>query len=293
MTVHHLDTAPRLPLEMARGGLGSLRKKAPYGDVRLPDERLVLRAATVDAAKLRAYARVCGFPEGSAELPPTYPHILGFPLQMRLMARPGFPFPLLGLVHTDIELRRRRTVRADERPDISVHAEELRPHRRGTAFTVVTEAHIGGESVWDSRSTYLCRHPGNDTAGTEARDTATGPLPVRTTWDLPAGLGRRYAAASGDRNPIHLRPLTARMFGFPRPIAHGMWTFAHCLAEAGPSGAGALTAHARFTAPVLLPSAVTFRSASAGDGTCVEVRGGKDGERLHLTGSLYRGASAG
>ena len=49
-------------------------------------------------------------------------------------------------------------------------------------------------------------------------------------WRLPADLGRRYAAVSGDHNPIHLYPLTAKAFGFPRQIAHGMWTKARCVA---------------------------------------------------------------
>lgn len=297
MNEQHLATAPRLPVELARGGLGSLRKRGPYEGARLPDERLVLRAATVDAAKLRAYARICGYAGGTAELPPAYPHLLGFPLQMRLMARRDFPFPLLGLVHTDIELSCRRAVRADERPDIAVRLEEPRAHRKGTAFGVTTEAYIGGEPVWHSRSTYLSRHPTD--AGAERSAGPAAPAespPPRATWELPTGLGRSYAAASGDRNPIHLHPLTARLFGFPRHIAHGMWTFARCLAESGPT-AGQLTARARFKAPVLLPSTVTFHSSAAegaASGTVdFEVRGGKDGSRVHLTGSLHRGEQPG
>jgi acyl dehydratase len=94
-------------------------------------------------------------------------------------------------------------------------------------------------------------------------------LPLREHWDLPSGLGRRYARASGDRNPIHLHPLTARLFGFPRHIAHGMWTFARALAGTGAvAGSEQLTARAEFKAPVLLPSTVAYcvdePTASAG-----------------------------
>ena len=61
-----------------------------------------------------------------------------------------------------------------------------------------------------------------------ARSTRT---PTGTVeWRLPGDLGRRYAAVSGDRNPIHLYPLTAKALGFPRQIAHGMWSLARCVA---------------------------------------------------------------
>ena len=35
---------------------------------------------------------------------------------------------------------------------------------------------------------------------------------------------------SGDHNPIHLYPLTAKALGFRRQIAHGMWSLARCVA---------------------------------------------------------------
>ena len=47
---------------------------------------------------------------------------------------------------------------------------------------------------------------------------------------LAKDLGRRYAAISGDYNPIHLGALSAKLFGFKQAIAHGMWSKARCLA---------------------------------------------------------------
>ena len=329
MSVHRLSAPPRLPLVLARGALGSAAKRGRYGGARLPDERLVLSAARVDPARLDAYTRVCGAGaarsgapgpaegEGATALPPGYPHLLGFPLAMRLMAARAFPYPLLGLVHTGIELTRDRTLTTADRPEITVYAEGPRAHRRGSQFDMVTEARLEGELVWHSRSSYLCRHrteqqPPSDGVGPDVGEEGAvarppAPLPVRAHWDLPSDLGRRYAAASGDRNPIHLHPLTAKLFGFPRHIAHGMWTFARCLAETG-AGAGAerLTARAEFKAPVLLPSTVAFGSSPVGvDGTegavdghvapgtrHFELRGGADGERLHLTGEVTSGSPA-
>jgi hypothetical protein len=49
-------------------------------------------------------------------------------------------------------------------------------------------------------------------------------------WRVPGDIGRRYARVSGDSNPIHLHPLTAKALGQPGAIAHAMWTKARCLA---------------------------------------------------------------
>ncbi|MFH9062381.1 MaoC family dehydratase [Streptomyces coeruleorubidus] len=272
-----LTGSPSLAPLLARGALLSPFKR-PAPDARFPRTRLVLPALRVDLARLAAYERVCGFPTGDDALPPTYPHVLGFPLAMRLMSGRDFPLPLLGLVHTSITITRHRAMPATGAYELTVYVEGLAPHRSGTEATVVTEVREGGDVVWESRSTYLARHRTRRPAGAP-REEVRKPLPAVAEWRLAEDVGRRYAAASGDRNPIHLHPLTARLFGFPRAIAHGMWTVARCLATHGTPDS--CHVRARFRAPVLLPGTVTY---AAQDGR-FELRGRED--RLHLTGDLY------
>ncbi|WTI96189.1 MaoC/PaaZ C-terminal domain-containing protein [Streptomyces sp. NBC_00723] len=260
--------------------LGALRSpfKRPRPGVAFPGtgDRLVLPDLRVDLARLAAYERVCGFPTGEDSLPLTYPHVLGFPLAMRIMSGRGFPLPLLGLVHTSIEITRHTTLAATGSYELTVHVERLAPHRRGTEAVVVTELRDGGTVVWESTSTYLARH--RTEAAPAAREPEPDPLPVLDEWRLAADVGRRYGAASGDRNPIHLHPLTARLFGFPRAIAHGMWTVARCLAAHGTPQA--VRVRAEFRTPVLLPGTVTF----ATDGKRFELRGPGEPGRLHVSG---------
>ncbi|MFG3252019.1 MaoC family dehydratase [Streptomyces sp. NPDC048172] len=265
---------------LLKAALSPLAKRGPYDGARLPRTELT-HEAVPDPARLRAYARVCGF-EDDGFLPAPYPHVLAFPLAMRLMTARDFPFPVLGLVHTRIELTRHVPLASADRLTLAVRAEGTVPHARGTEFGVHTRALLDGEEVWHSRSTYLFRHKRAEQGARESRQAREAreeraALPLRATWELPAGLGRRYAAASGDRNPIHLHPLTARLFGFPRALAHGMWTFARCLAEAP---ADLRTAEAAFRAPVLLPARVTYGEE---DGN-FEVRGGVTRSRLHVSG---------
>jgi acyl dehydratase len=82
-------------------------------------------------------------------------------------------------------------------------------------------------------------------------------------WRLPGGLGRTYASVSGDRNPIHLYGITAKAFGFPRQIAHGMWSKARCLGALDGRLPDAVTVEVAFKKPVLLPGTVAFGSTPA------------------------------
>ncbi|MEH0424019.1 MaoC family dehydratase [Streptomyces sp. B21-083] len=295
-----LDRSPALAPLLARGAFASPLKKAALNrsrpDAILPGTRLVLPGVRIDLARLAAYERVCGFPVGDDALPLTYPHVLGFPLAMLLMTERSFPLPLLGLVHTSVEILRRRPLAATGIYELSVYVDELTPHRRGTEASVRTEVREGEDGgrgggevpVWESTSTYLARHRSEVPAGARdagaqdagARDAGDEPeaLPLVTEWRLGEDVGRRYSAASGDRNPIHLHALTARLFGFRRAIAHGMWTAARCLAAHGtPESALVRT---DFRAPVLLPGTVEYGADGAGN---FELRGGG---RVHLRGEV-------
>ncbi|WP_328770939.1 MaoC family dehydratase [Streptomyces sp. NBC_00286] len=284
-----LAASPALAPLLARGALLSLCKRPrAAGGTDLPPTRLVLPGVRIDLAKLAGYERVCGYGVGADALPVTYPHVLGFPLAMRLMSERAFPLPLLGLVHTSVEIVQREGLPATGEYELQAFVEGLAPHRRGTEATLVTEARAGGRLVWESRSTYLARHRTSQSTHStphSAQSTRSSrpsqppqPLPAIAEWRLGGDLGRRYGAASGDRNPIHLHPVTARLFGFRRPIAHGMWTVARCLAEHGvPEGA---YVKAEFRAPVLLPGVVTY----AAKGGAFELRGG--GERVHVRGEV-------
>jgi acyl dehydratase len=104
---------------------------------------------------------------------------------------------------------------------------------------------------------------------------------------VPGDIGRRYAAVSGDRNPIHLHPLTARAFGFPRAIAHGMWLKARTLATIESRLPDAFSVDVTFKTPVLLPSTVSLVAAHHDDGWLLDVRNAKSG-KPHLSGSVTR-----
>ncbi|GAA0507521.1 hypothetical protein GCM10011581_20730 [Saccharopolyspora subtropica] len=246
----------------------------------LPGTEYVRRDIEIDREHLADYARVCGFGLRD-ELPITYPHVLGFGLSLRLMTDPDFPFPLVGLVHVANTIEQRRPLLVTDVLTQRVRVADLRPHPKGRQFDVITETSLGGEVVWREVSTYLRRGEASGKGGADRRPDLAGE--PTATWRVPGDTGRRYAAVSGDRNPIHLHSLPARAFGFRRAIAHGMWSKARCLAAFAERLSAACAVAVEFRAPLLLPATVDFaaRRVDAGWDFALRSRSGKP----HLLGS--------
>jgi acyl dehydratase len=285
MQTRELATAPRmLPLYV--------RAVAPLipgasrvlgladGDRPMPELELALSDARADQPRLEDYERVCLFTQRHS-MPATYPHVLAFPLQLALLTDRRFPFVAVGLVHVANTITQHRAIPRQEILQIRVSATAPLTHARGRSFALKTEVRCEGELVWEEISTMLHRErPG---AARDAAEVQQDVAADTTRWELQADLGRRYAAVSGDRNPIHLTSLTARAFGFPRAIAHGMWTMARCIAALEDRLADAFTVNVRFSAPILLPNVVGF-GAEDHDGAVGFSVFERHGARTHLHG---------
>jgi acyl dehydratase len=193
---------------------------------------------------------------------------------MAVMADGSFPFGAVGLVHIENRIVQQRPIGIGEELSLYVRPTPLQPHLIGKTFSLLTEARADGETVWESTSTMLRRQRGSGMQ--EARkssgertpqsgETAEAP-PASAEWKLGGDLGRRYAAVSGDRNPIHMHSLTAKPLGFPAAIAHGMWTKARSLAALDGRLPDAFEVDVRFRKPILLPGKVEFGSREGEDG---------------------------
>ncbi|UFN44946.1 MaoC/PaaZ C-terminal domain-containing protein [Nocardioides okcheonensis] len=235
----------------------------------------------VERAHVEAYASVCGFPRRDT-VPVTYPHLLAFPLHMAVMSDPAFPYAALGMVHVENVITAHRDIAVGERLDARVSVGAARPHARGALLDFDTTVRSAGDTVWESRSTYLrrgARVDGVPSAGLVIPHQPTG----GTQWRLPADLGRTYAAVSGDANPIHLYPLTARALGFRRQIAHGMWTLARSVAAVENRLPAAVTVEAVFRKPVFLPGTVAYAARRDDDGWVFALTDPRD-DSPHLVG---------
>lgn len=255
----------------------------PGNNPQLPAIGLRLRDVIADARHVDSYRKVCGFARGD-RLPITYPHMLAFPMHMALMLNRKFPFPAMGLVHIRNAITEYRPIDISEQLDIEVSLGRLERVDKGYEFAVITQISTAGELVWESESVNFYRHG-------KSLSKKRKPAPVEavtgaTEWTIPGDIGRRYGAVSGDRNPIHLYPLTAKLFGFKRQIAHGMWTKARCLAALESD----LPQHpfcvdVSFKLPVFTPAKVLFSRQDSDAGIDFHLLA-KDGIKPHLDGHI-------
>lgn len=284
MSTHELTNSPGLwPLYAKAAVTTPLQRFTGGGGNALPESQYTLADQSIDRAHLMAYQRVCGFTTSDV-LPPTYLHILAFPLSVALMTEAAFPFPLVGLVHIANSISVRRPVDAQETVTFEVFADDVRAHPAGRQFDLVAQAAVQGDVVWNSRSTYLRREKSSGSMS-ERRPELVPQAGTVSHVRVPGDIGRRYGSVSGDRNPIHLHPLSARLFGFPSAIAHGMWLAARTAASLEGRLGEAYDFDVAFKLPVLLPATVAMASERDGDGWTLDVRDRKSG-KPHLTGTI-------
>jgi acyl dehydratase len=281
VTTTALDTTPAL-LPLYAKALTAARSHR--GDA-LPDSRYTLAPQDIDADHVADYRRVCGL-EAADALPPAYLHVLAFPVSLALMNESDFPFPAIGLVHVANSITVLRPVHADEAVAFEVRAADLRPHPAGQQFDVLVDATVAGTPVWTERCTYLRRGPANARPpGDRKPGTGSEPPGALALVRVPGDIGRRYGSVSGDRNPIHLHPLAARMMGFRTVIAHGMWLAARTLATLEGRLPDSYTADVAFKTPLFVPATVAIRTKRGDAGWEFDARDAARG-KPHLAGTV-------
>jgi acyl dehydratase len=271
---HTLDREPSLPALYARA---ATRRKIT--GTRLPDSGLRCWV-DVDGKRLAAYRKVCGFVDDGL-LPPTYPHILAFALQMQLLTAKAFPFPLLGLIHLRNRIRVLRPMGGIGRAQVSVRVTNLQAHPKGATFDLLTTLDDQLGPLWEAESQMLCRGVKLDGEPVEQSWEPSQVLTQVAQWKAPADIGRRYARVSGDYNPIHLSAVSAKLFGFPTAIAHGLWNKARTLAALSDHLPKAnLEVAVHFRKPVRLPSEVSLLATAPGSSGELRLIGAGDLEHM-------------
>ena len=278
-----LDRMPEVS-SLSLKALGSVRRK-PRPDVELPRMSVSLEKVQFDASRLRAYREICGFPESGA-VPIPYPQVHAIGLQMHLLTQPQFPLPLVGLVHLKNRIVQERELSPDESVGMTVALIGDRTTERGREFELQTTcADAGGRTVWTAVATVLHRGKPVEKKKSPPREEESR-LSEYQAIDAPADIGRRYGRIAGDMNPIHLYPLTARLLGFERHIAHGMWTLARSCALIQPHlGRAPRELEVQFRQPLFLPGRAALRYGPEGEGYAFTLIG-RDSGKTHLNGNL-------
>jgi acyl dehydratase len=280
------QTLPSLPdaRPLLLKALRTISRKAD-ATAKIPPLSVKVAGIRADAALVERYREVCGFAPSDV-LPITYPQVLVTALHLWLMTQPEFPFSLLGLVHLRNKIEQTHGLPVDGVYDVVASVGPARRIPNGVIFDLITElTDASGEVVYKAVTTPLVRLKTDAPKGKMPEPVLSGVADYKAI-DAPADTGRRYAAVSQDYNPIHLYPLTARLFGFKQAIAHGMWTVARCAAllEGDLDGAPR-ELQVQYRAPVMLPArGVVKRSVTSKGHEFLMLAANK--ERIYLSGVI-------
>ncbi|MGH3677136.1 MAG: MaoC/PaaZ C-terminal domain-containing protein [Mycobacterium sp.] len=267
-------------LRAAAGALPFIRR----GD-QLPDRTLTVDELAIDRANVAAYANVTGLMFGDT-VPLTYPFALTFPTVMSLVTGFDFPFAAMGSVHIGNHITQHRPIAVTDTVGISVHAENLREHRRGLLVDIITDVKVGNDTAWHQVTTFL--HQQRTSLSDEPKpppqkEPKLGP--PNAVLRIAPGQIRHYASVGGDHNPIHTNPIAAKLFGFPTVIAHGMFTAAAVLANIEGQLPDAVKYSVRFAKPVVLPARAGLYVDRNADGWELTLRHLTKGDP-HLKGTV-------
>jgi len=254
----------------------------------------------IDPVRLARFRDLCGNPDDGLLVPPSYPECLFLGPMAEAVFSDTFPFSPFGLIHVRQRIGLLRPIDPSVTLDLSCRLVEIRETDRGFEADFTIRADMAGTEAWNGTTTLLSRNKRARSGHGRGRDgSATAPwipeeepfqsIRVRALEDT----GRRYAAASGDWNPHHLYAATARLLGYRRAIAHGMWTFARALAaiETKRPFALPIEADASFKRPIFLPAEIEIRlleerpARREAHTVRFEARDARSGEP-HMNGSL-------
>ena len=271
MSDQHFNALPKVHTTYAN----IVKSLLPIGDNtkvskdQLPEATYTVDKLQIDQENLADYRKICGFADNGL-VPVTYFAVLSQALQMNMMVKEPFPFAVLGLVHVENSVTQYRPIAQSEVVKLAVSFANLRDHDKGQQFDFVTTVHVGEDKVWEGTSTYLSRQRVKKDKKSVSRPKTIRTKPdvpkdgIDEIFEVPEDIGRRYAFVSGDFNLIHLHPLSAKAFGFPKAIAHGMWSKAKCLAKLK-NLPEAYQATVSFKLPILLPAEVELIAENGAD----------------------------
>ena len=209
---------------------------------------------TISAAHKRSWANIFGVGELEEDPPFTYYSQAGQLLMIEFLRALGIN--LRHLLHLRTEMKRnveQSTGSAGTAYKLSAHVASCTALERGRAIVVLQSdlKTMAGEQVSVTRETLIIRNvpalhleriravhgsagDGQTAAAHSSRSEISFAPDVRLARSMlhvPAGMGPRYGAVSGDLNPVHTSKLAARLFGFRRPFIQGLCTANYALLE--------------------------------------------------------------
>ncbi len=283
-----LKSLPGMGGMFAKGIFLSMFRK--QGVLRTEDVPLItveLPKLTIPMDRLAYFKEVCG---DDSELPMAFPETWFMGMMGQIVTHPAFPLSPMGLIHVRQIITQHRPIKLDASLSLYCELKELRAAPRGIEVDCGVYVKDENGVCWEGTVMFLSRSERARAPKKSGEKRKSEPKEAQIVIDVPENTGRRYAKASGDYNPHHMTRPTAKLMGFKRPIAHGMWTLAKAVALL-PSEAKKLPCKldVSFKRPILMPAKIGANMSKYEEGKPLsfEIFSVKNGEP-HVVGTIER-----
>ncbi|WP_299976999.1 MaoC/PaaZ C-terminal domain-containing protein [Desulfobacula sp.] len=254
-TVVELKKCPSMGFVFLKAFLISpFRSNTIKDNVIVKKTRIILKNYLPDKELITNYRTVCGFSEDRPDIIPiSYLQTLFIGLLGKFITSSFFPINPLGLIQIFQSFEQKRSVATHETLDLACTLESIKKTEKGLETGFTLEVISGGQVVWQGTSTFFTKSHVKK-KGVQKKDETI--LTKKETFFVPADTGRKYAVVSGDYNPHHLYTLLAKLFGFKKAIAHGMWSLARVIASLDREFGirDSATIEAAFKLPIFMPA---------------------------------------
>lgn len=155
---------------------------------------------------------------------PSYSFIASFSSVMQCLAQAPIPSGLLGLIHISTSFRQVKAHNWHLPYDMEITIKSLETSPKGLTYETTTEFYQMGELTLVNNNCFLDKNKSyRPEKSNQNKDQME--LPQAIGHDhVTSSTALKYAAASGDFNPIHLGTLPAKLFGQKRALIHGMYS---------------------------------------------------------------------
>jgi NAD(P)-dependent dehydrogenase (short-subunit alcohol dehydrogenase family)/acyl dehydratase/putative sterol carrier protein len=252
--------------------------------------------AFVDRADFQAYAAATDDPnpayEGADAVAPPMYHVKPFiSLMMKLATDPELELDLLRLVHGEHDVTFHAPLRHGDLLQLRGTLRDVQEKSSGRVVTFGLYGFVDGALAIEGTTTYFIR--GKSKGGAKKPKAAPAEAPpapdLTVEQAVTADQADRYAVASGDDNPIHVNPETAKAAGLPGVILHGLCTMAFAQRDlirdvAGGDPTRLRRLAVRFARPVFPGSTLTLKAWRGEDGQVAFVTENADGQLVIANG---------
>ena len=258
--------------------------------IKIPSAGIALERAydevMINQAALQKYVAMMGW---SQQAPFAYLYILAQRAQTALMLDSAFTIAIPGLVHLSNQLEQLADYEVGQPFRMEVFGKVPYKEDGHLIITFIVDFFQAGAKVATCTSVYLAKRKRKQPRFRSAKvsEVFGENTPVwQEEWEVPARLGKQYAKASGDINPIHTSTLVAKVMGFPSRILHGWYSAGRALKSAETFlGQPAKAIAVDFKTPVYLPSKQVLKLWQIEEEVAFQLSDSKTG-RLTMQGTM-------